>query len=250
MDSNTVTKIIELNQQFYQTFALQFSQTRQRLQPGVRRIMESLPPAARLLDLGCGNGELARQLARRGYRGTYFGLDFSSRLLQEAQGTLPDGLQTAGGLQIAFRQADLSQPGWDQDLPGAPYDLILAFAVLHHLPGHALRRQLLIKAGNLLVAQGRLIHSEWQFLNSSRLAARVQPWESAGLRPDQVDPDDYLMDWRQGGIGRRYVHHFTLEELDLLAAEAGFKILDTFYSDGEGGRLGLYQTWERVPGRR
>ena len=96
----------------------------------------------------------------------------------------------------------------------------------------------------MLAAHGRLIHSEWQFLNSPRLAARIQPWEQVGLSPAQVDPGDYLLDWRQGGFGRRYVHYFTLEELDALAAGSGFNIMDTFSSDGEGNNLSLYQVWE------
>jgi len=43
-----------------------------------------------ILELGCGNGELARELATRGHRGPYLGLDFSLPLLREAEG-LPYG---------------------------------------------------------------------------------------------------------------------------------------------------------------
>lgn len=239
MDLYTASKLIELNQLFYQTFALQFSQTRQRFQPGVRRILESLPNAANILDLGCGNGELARYLFQKSQLGAYVGLDFSPGLLAEAR----EKVSHEG--QAIFLQADLSQPGWAENLPHTPFDFILAFAVFHHLPGDELRRRVLRTAHSLLAAQGRLIHSEWQFLNSPRLAARIQPWEPVGLSPAQVDPGDYLLDWRQGGSGRRYVHLFTLEELSALAAGSGFNIVDTFSSDGEAHNLSLYQTWER-----
>ena len=238
MNSHTATKLIELNQLFYQTFTLQFSQTRQRLQPGVRRILDSLPLTANILDLGCGNGEMASQLARRGHQGVYVGLDFSSGLLDKARERLP--LE----LKAVFLQADLSKPGWVENMPHVPFDFILAFAVFHHLPGHELRRQVLLATHSLLAPQGRLIHSEWQFLNSPRLAAHILSWESIGLAPALVDPGDYLLDWRQGGYGQRYVHYFTPTELEVLAAGSGFKVLDTFYSDGEGSKLGLYQTWE------
>jgi SAM-dependent methyltransferase len=242
VDPTTALKLIELNQLFYQTFALQFSQTRQRLQPGVRRIIESLPSAAKILDLGCGNGELARQLARRGHQGVYVGLDFTPSLLAEARETVPPELKAI------FLQADISSLNWAENLPQAPFDAILLFAVLHHLPGGELRGQFLSAARSLLAPQGRLIHSEWQFLNSPRLAARIQPWESIGLSPEQVDPQDYLMDWRQGGYGRRYVHHFSPAELVDLAASSGFKVAESFYSDGDGGRLSLYQVWEPAEG--
>jgi hypothetical protein len=87
------------------------------------------------------------------------------------------------------------------------------------------------------------VHSEWQFLNSERLRSRIQPWQAAGLSEDDVEPGDYLLDWRQGGQGLRYVHHFSLEELAELADATGFQIAESFHSDGDGARLGLYQIW-------
>jgi SAM-dependent methyltransferase len=73
VNPTTLSRLLELNRQFYLTFALQFSTTRQRLQPGVMRILEQIGISANVLDLGCGNGELARQLARRGSSGAYTG---------------------------------------------------------------------------------------------------------------------------------------------------------------------------------
>jgi hypothetical protein len=90
---------------------------------------------------------------------------------------------------------------------------------------------------------GQLTLSNWQFLNSSRLAARIQPWDAVGLSASDVDPGDYLLDWKRDGAGLRYVHHFNPAELSELAARAGFLVMDSFLSDGEGGNLGLYQTW-------
>ena len=238
MNPTTLSRLLDLNRQFYQTFALQFSATRSHVQPGVLRILEQVHPSASLLDLGCGNGELARELAHRGHDGLYTGLDFSSSLLEQAAaGQLPN---------FSFLQADLASPDWEVSLTRAPYDAILAFAVLHHLPGVELRLQVLRKVRLLLSPGGRFIHSEWQFLNSPRLAARVQPWEVIGLSPQEVDRGDYLLDWRQGGQGLRYVHHFSEPELEELAAEAGFGIVETFLSDGKNHRLGLYQVWRVV----
>ena len=99
------------------------------------------------------------------------------------------------------------------------------------------------KVRALLAPNGRFVHSEWQFLNSPRLVSRIQPWEAIGLSQNDVDPGDYLLDWRQGGQGYRYVHHFSEEELRGLAEAAGFDVIESFLSDGENGRLGLYQVW-------
>lgn len=248
VDNEIIERLLSVNRQFYQTFAVQFSQTRQRLQPGVRRILDTYLAgpgrANRIMDLGCGNGELARELARRDHEGPYLGLDFSRELLEEARKNMPPEYPAA------FYRVDFSQAGWEARLPEqalhetAPFDDVLAFAVLHHLPGAGLRRSLLDFTRRHTAPGGRFIHSEWQFLNSPRLRARLQPWETIGLRAEDVEPGDYLMDWRQGGYGLRYVHHFSIEELDELAGQTGFTITDSFLSDGEGGKLGLYQVWE------
>jgi len=78
------------------------------------------------------------------------------------------------------------------------------------------------------------------------LKTRIQPWEKIGLIVDQVDSGDYLLDWRRGGYGLRYVHHFSEDELNTLAQESNFIITKSFYSDGQEGNLGLYQVWEKA----
>jgi tRNA (uracil-5-)-methyltransferase TRM9 len=238
VNPTTLSRLLELNRGFYQAFAAQFSATRQRLQPGVKRILEELERSNNLLDLGCGNGELARQLSRTGYSGFYTGLDFSPALLEHASAGQPS--------YFYFIQADLSSPDWDAPLQAERYDAILAFAMLHHIPGVDLRLQLLYKARSLLLDGGRFVHSEWQFLNSPRLVARLQPWEAIGLSKNDVDPGDYLLDWRLGGVGLRYVHHFSADELEQLAEAAGFIVTESFLSDGENSRLGLYQIWQTI----
>lgn len=85
--------------------------------------------------------------------------------------------------------------------------------------------------------------SNWDFLASDRLRRRIIPWQMIGLADDDVEPGDYLLDWRRGGHGLRYVHHFTPPALESLARDAGFEVDETFRADGEGGRLGLYQSW-------
>jgi hypothetical protein len=93
---------------------------------------------------------------------------------------------------------------------------------------------------------GRFVHSNWQFLNSPKLKQRIQAWEKAGLSDSKVDVGDYLLDWRSGGEGQRYVHHFDSKELAGLAKQTGFEVIDQFASDGKSGDLALYQTWVKI----
>lgn len=244
MDSVTAARLIELNREFYTRFGTSFSATRHRIQPGVRRVLESLKGDENILDLGCGNGELARALAKRGHRGSYLGLDFSLPLLREAESP-PSGTSQPEGFSARFMEVDLTQllAFSDQLLAAGYWSLITAFAVLHHIPGNELRLDFLRNVHRLLKPDGLFIHSNWQFLNSEKLKARIQPWEAVAVSSWDVDASDYLLDWRSDGTGLRYVHHFNEDELRQLAEVTGFKTLDTFYSDGETRNLGLYQVW-------
>ena len=241
MDSNTAARLIELNRDFYTRFGDSFSATRHRIQPGVRRVLEMLKGDESILDLGCGNGELARELAKRGHRGPYLGVDFSLPLLQDAR-------NQHGEFSAKFMEVDLTQlPVFSDQLSVAGnWSLITAFAVLHHIPSAKLRLELLRVVNQLLKEDGSFIHSNWQFLNSEKLKERIQPWEAVKLSGAQVDAGDYLLDWRSGGKGLRYVHHFEEKELAELASASNFTIIDTFYADGGTGNLGLYQTWQPI----
>jgi SAM-dependent methyltransferase len=239
VDSSTAKRLIEINQEFYTRFGGAFSATRRRLQPGVQRVLQALKGRESILDLGCGNGELARELAKRGHRGPYLGVDFSPPLLRDA-GSQPEGFPAR------FLAADLTEPAalGDQLPVQEGWSVVTAFAVLHHIPSAELRLRLLRLVRQLIRENGLFVHSNWQFLNSEKLKARIQPWEAAALTGSQVEAGDYLLDWRNGGRGLRYVHHFEEAELGALAQASRFEILDAFYSDGETGDLGLYQVWK------
>lgn len=246
MNAHTAARLIEINREFYTRFGDSFSATRHRVQPGVRQILETLQGDESILDLGCGNGELARELAKRGHRGPYLGVDFSLPLLRDAE-------VTPQSFSATFMEVDLTQVSVfsnqlsvvsKQLLNTGHWSLITAFAVLHHIPSTVLRSDILGTVRNLLAEDGKFILSNWQFLNSEKLKARIQPWEKVGIQPSELDAGDYLLDWRSGGEGLRYVHHFSEQELSMLAQQTGFEISETFYADGETGDLGLYQVWQ------
>lgn len=233
MQPDVADRLRRLNREFYQSFAGPFAATRRRLQPGAAAVLARVPPQASILDLGCGSGEAARALQRRGHQGAYRGLDECAPLLEQAR---------ASGLpQAEFASADLAGPNWTA-ASQRPYDWVLAFAVLHHLPGPA-RHAFLAGVRSVLGPQGSFALSVWQFQHSERLLRRIVPWSAVGLDAAQVDPGDYLLDWRHGGRGLRYVHAFEPRELEGLAQQAGFRVVERFESDGQGGRLGLYSVW-------
>ena len=241
MNEDTASRLIEINREFYTQFGGSFSATRQRIQPGVRKVLERFTGDESILDLGCGNGELARELGRRGHRGFYLGVDFSLPLLRDAE-------SQPGGFFTRFMTMDLTRLVENLEELSAigGWSVVTAFAVLHHIPSYDLRLNILRVVKQLLTGDGMFIHSNWQFLNSEKLKSRIQDWSKVGIAQADLDPGDYLLDWRSGEHGLRYIHHFDEQELDELARDSGFGVVDAFYSDGETGNLGLYHIWKPV----
>jgi 2-polyprenyl-3-methyl-5-hydroxy-6-metoxy-1,4-benzoquinol methylase len=240
MDTHTKSKLLQINQVFYDNFSESFSATRHQVQPGVGRISQMIPKDASVLDVGCGNGTLARRLAAQGFSGTYLGVDLSEGLLADARrliATPPAGT-------YAFLGVDLADPNWPASLRHQPFEWLVAFAVLHHLPGEDLRQQTALAFRELISPEGLAVVSVWQWHNSPKLRQRVLSWSTVGLDPNELDVGDVLLDWRAGQApGLRYVHTFSEASLTALAEQAGFYVRDSFYSDGKSGNLALYQVW-------
>jgi SAM-dependent methyltransferase len=72
----------------------------------------ALAPGARVLDVPCGHGRLALELARRGYRLT--GVDISEDFLAAARGSAGDE-----GLAVEWHQSDMRDLPWREDFDAA-----------------------------------------------------------------------------------------------------------------------------------
>ena len=90
--------------------------------PELIQFMAGHPPG-RALDLGCGTGTNAIELAKRGWQVT--GIDFARRAIRIAHSKAK-----MAGVQIDFRVADVSKL---PDIAG-PFDLILDIGCFHSLP--------------------------------------------------------------------------------------------------------------------
>ena len=141
---------------------------------------------------------------------------------------------------------DLANPDWRSELAAGghgAFDWGLAFAMLHHLPGDPLRLRVLRELRDLLAPIGRAAVSVWDIPQTDRMLQRLVPWGTIGLDETELDPGDVLVDWRHEGRSLRYVHRFTSQGLADLAGRCGFEVIEQYHSDGEGGRMGLYQIW-------
>lgn len=78
-------------------------------------------PSHRILSLGCGDGSIERRLAP--YVGSIVGVDISPVAIAQAR------IKSAGFANLAFAEK----------APDGPFDIVAAFAFLHHLDDTAIR---------------------------------------------------------------------------------------------------------------
>lgn len=131
-------------------------------------------------------------------------------------------------------------------------DLAVAFGFFHHVPGAAARTALF----DALLAKTRpggcAIASLWRFMDSERLAAKARATTAqaqAAYPALQLEENDYLLGWQDAQDAYRYCHHFSNEEINLLADHArecwGCRLLARFSADGKAGNLNTYLVLQR-----
>jgi SAM-dependent methyltransferase len=116
-------------------------------QPDLLALIDELPPTGPILDLGCGTGDLAIALARRGSR--VIGVDFAAAAIEEATAraaALPPPERT----RIRFEVADALRPSAYAGSVGAVVD-----SGFYHLFEIAQRRALADELSATLPVAGR-----------------------------------------------------------------------------------------------
>lgn len=134
-----------------------------------------------------------------------------------------------------------------------PFDLVVSFGFLHHIPSFDLRRQFLLEALSQVKPGGYLVVSFWQFLNDPAKRAKIEQTHVEALaffagcaetrtndrealdrgvgssssdnpnpsclKPPaffagSLEPNDYFLGWKNEPGNYRYCHHFSNEEID------------------------------------
>lgn len=219
MDLETRRRLNQINRDFYRRVAAEFDGSRQRAWSGWERMLDAVElPLDSVLDIGCGNGRLARFLAGRQAEGfTYVGVDNSPELLAYAR-------QQDPRVRLELIEQDVILGA----LPRRRAQLVALFGVLHHVPGAARRRELLRAAAARVMPGGWLVLAAWRFYERERFRRRIVAW------PDDiaVERHDYLLDWRRGERALRYCHYIDDEEHAELIDAAGLAVIDDYRADG------------------
>ena len=258
MDHASARTLIALNTTFYQQHAASFSATRQAPWTGWNRMLPLLhdrfgdePATLSVLDLACGNMRLAHYLHGCFPQTsiTYVATDNCDAFDTQAFRELPR-------CSVQFQKLDvlsalLEQPeGEQRRITSVPCELACSFGFLHHIPGFALRAEVLRLLLAHLAPHGIAVVSFWQFMNDARLAgkARSVTAQAHVARHDIADileDNDWLLGWQSDPAALRYCHHTNDEEIDRLLHAANAHELARFSADGTSGTLNRYVILER-----
>lgn len=193
----------------YERIAAPFAASREEPWPEVLSFASSLPEAARIADIGCGNGRHARALAALGH--PVVGVDFARNLLligrRGSRGRL-------WGRQIAWVQGEATV----LPLRAATAEAALCIAVLHHLPSREERVRALREIRRILVSRGRAFVSVWA-IDQPRFRKAVEARRH--LAPEIQGDVEVPWTMPDGVVIPRYYHLFQEGELESLIIESG-----------------------------
>lgn len=278
MTRATVRALCQLNTEFYEHNAASFSQTRTAPWEGWRRCMAACgfddsdgaaldqPVDAQIadsvLDIACGNLRFEAFLAN-----AYPHIDWSFFAVDNCEPLVASGQEDIAK-KVHFTCEDIvsdlleglpaAEPANIPALAAAtPFDLVVSFGFLHHIPSFDLRRQFLLEALSQVKPGGYLVVSFWQFLNDSAKRAKIEQTHaealaffagcaethtndrdaldrgagsssSSNLNPSDLkppvffagslEPNDYFLGWKNEPGNYRYCHHFSNEEIDRIIA--------------------------------
>lgn len=274
MTRATVRALCQLNTEFYERNAASFSQTRTAPWEGWRRCMAACgfddsdgaaldqPVDAQIadsvLDIACGNLRFETFLAN-----AYPHIDWSFFAVDNCELLVASGQEDIAK-KVHFTCEDIvsnlleglpaAEPANIPALAAAtPFDLVVSFGFLHHIPSFDLRQRFLLEALSQVKPGGYLVVSFWQFLNDPAKRAKIEQTHaealaffagcaethtndrdaldrgagsssSSNLNPSDLkppvffagslEPNDYFLGWKNEPDNYRYCHHFSNEEID------------------------------------
>jgi len=179
-------------------------------QPALWSLLPSSLEGLRVLDLGCGFGDFAREIRRHGARAVV-GIDVSAKMLAEAR------TQTADG-GIEYRHLGIEQ----LDRCDGPFDLVVSSLAFHYVEDYAAA---VARVAGLLVAGGRFAFSVEHPICT---AVAAQQWvRDADGYPLHWPIDDYRLEgarkttWFVDGVVK---YHRTIETYVNGLLNAGFRL--------------------------
>jgi SAM-dependent methyltransferase len=175
-------------------YAVGFTPWEQMAQPAIAGQIAALfareeegrePPYGPVLDLGCGSGIWAVELARRGWQVT--GVDFVPKALRRARGRAE-----GAGVEVQFLEGDVTDLGAAGI--GSGFQLILDFGCFHDELSDEQRQDEGREATAAAVAGATLLMMAWTPGRRGPLPRGASPEQIQAAFPDWKLIDDQAMD--------------------------------------------------------
>jgi tRNA (uracil-5-)-methyltransferase TRM9 len=251
----------EINRRFYERFASGFHTTREHGWTGWVSLLDELPKSdLTVLDIGCGNGRLARFLdkgwcgERNGSIKAFYGVDQCEALLDFARA---ESLSFPAHWSRWFWASilDASHAGAEgvSAGPDLEADWVTLFGVMHHVYGYERRMALLLWAASRLRVGGVLSVSLWDFGAHTKWDKKKLDWndhaEQLNLDLAALESGDYLLGWAGDGDTPRYCHWVSRQEEQRMVADVQARTggrLSSGKRIGSEADLNRYWCWRRL----
>ncbi len=195
----------------YNSFAGQFSQTREYLWDDIKSLFKYIKENDKVLDIGCGNGRLYHVLKEKQI--LYTGLDLSEELIKISKTKYPE---------VDFKVGDMKKLPFLAD----SFDAVFCIAAFHHLATAEERLQTLREMKRVVKPVGKILLVNWNLLGK---------WGSGKVEKGDYKRfgNDFSVLWRNSErkiLGERFYHAFTLDEIGLLCKEVRLRVEQNLYS--------------------
>jgi len=212
----------------YNNFAKTFSESRKNMKwEELEYFFWIMNRQATILDVWCGSGRFLQQYKKHFwvFPQDYLWVDLSSWLLEEAKKSFP---------QVSFMQADMLE--LEEVLWWKKFENIFFIASFHHLDTIEKREKVLRKLYDFLSPEGKIYMTNWA-LESSLNKDKYADSKREGSENKFNSSDFDIKIWSS----QRYYHSFSLSELEYLAKNTGFDILENRVFDSERNIITIFK---------
>jgi len=222
MDREYAEYLLKKTIRDYNLIAEDFARTRQ-FTWDIESLSQYVWDGEKILDLGCGNGRLLEIFKDK--KIDYFGIDSSEKLIEIAKKKYHTAkFQVGDILNLSF--------------PNNFFDKVFAIRILHHIPSHNFRLQLLKEIKRVLKPEGFLILTVWNVWRSKYKINLLRMVKYSLLKlvgRSKLDfGDAFVPWWKLNEEILRYFHFFTESGLKKLVRKSNFTIKEIWHPSLRG----------------